>query len=87
MGLFFYSEPDHFPNERPVGFKRYAQVLERDWKRLFLVDLLTLGSLIPFGFGLGYAVLSSSILVLMRRSSALVCAKSSVPVTHREISL
>jgi hypothetical protein len=65
MGLFFHSEPDHFPNERPVGFKRYAQVLERDWKRLFLVDLLTLGSLIPFGFGLGYAVLSSSILVLI----------------------
>lgn len=65
MGLFFPSEPDRFPNERPTGFKRYAQVLERDWKRFFLVDLLTLASLIPFGFGLGYAVLSSSVLVLI----------------------
>lgn len=65
MGLFFPSDPDHFPNERPVGFKRYAQVLERDWKRFFLVDLLALASLIPFGFGMGYAVLSSSVLVLI----------------------
>ena len=65
MGIFFPDEPDYFPDQRPVGFKRYAQVLERDWKRFFLVDLLTLGSLIPFGLGMGYAVLSSSVLVLI----------------------
>lgn len=65
MGLFFPDEPDYFPDERPVGFKRYAQVLERDWKRFFLVDLLTLGSLIPFAAGVVYAVLTSSVLVLM----------------------
>lgn len=65
MGLFFPDEKNHFPDVRPVGFARYKQVLERDWKRFFLVDLLTLGSLIPFGFGLGYAVLSSSVLVLI----------------------
>lgn len=65
MGLFFPDEPNHFPNVRPVGFARYRQVLERDWKRFFLVDLLTLASLLPFGFGMGYAVLSSSVLVLI----------------------
>lgn len=65
MGLFFPDEPDYFPNQRPVGFKRYAQVLERDWKRFFLVDLLTLVTLIPFAAGVTVAVLTSSLLVLI----------------------
>lgn len=65
MGIFFPDEPNYFPNERPVGFKRYAQVLERDWKRFFLVDLLTLASLIPFAAGVVMAVLTSSLLVLI----------------------
>lgn len=65
MGLFFHEDPDRFPNMRRTGFPRYRQVLERDWKRFFLVDLLTLASLIPFGLGVGYAVLSSSVLVLI----------------------
>ncbi len=65
MGLFFPDEPNYFPEQRPVGFKRYAQVLERDWKRFFLVDLLTLASLIPFAAGVVVAVLTSSLLVLI----------------------
>lgn len=65
MGLFFPDEPNFFPEQRPVGFKRYAQVLERDWKRFFLVDLLTLLTLIPFAAGVVLAVLTSSVLVLI----------------------
>lgn len=65
MGIFFPDEPNYFPDQRPVGFKRYAQVLERDWKRFFLVDLLTLASLIPFVAGVVMAVLTSSLLVLI----------------------
>lgn len=65
MGLFFPDEPNYFPNERPVGFQRYAQVLERDWKRFFLVDLLTLVTLIPFAAGVCLAILTSSVLVLI----------------------
>lgn len=65
MGLFFPDEPNYFPDQRPVGFKRYAQVLERDWKRFFLVDLLTLASLIPFAAGVIVSVLTSSLLVLI----------------------
>ncbi len=65
MGMFFPDEPNYFPNIRPVGFPRYRQVLERDWKRFFCTNLLTLASLLPFALGVGYAVLSSSVLVLI----------------------
>ena len=65
MGIFFPSEPDYFPNERKTGFQRYAQVLERDWKRFFLVDLLTLATLIPFAAGVILAIATSSVLVLI----------------------
>ena len=65
MGIFFPDEPDHFPNQRPVGFKRYAQVLEANWKRFFLVDLLTLATLIPFAAAVILAVLTSSLVVLI----------------------
>lgn len=65
MGLFFPDDPYARSEGRPVGFARYKQVLERDWKRLFVVNLLTLVSLIPFGLGVAYAILSSSVLVLI----------------------
>ncbi len=65
MGMFFPDDPNYFPDIRPVGFPRYKQVLERDWKRLFLTGLLTMASLIPFGLDMGYAILSSSVLVLI----------------------
>lgn len=65
MGLFFPDEPNYFPDQRPVGFKRYAQVLERDWKRLIMGNLLTVGFLLPLALGVGYAVLSGSVLVLI----------------------
>lgn len=65
MGIFFPDEPDHFPDRRPTGFKRYAQVLERDWKRLMIVNFLTLCWVMPFVLGVGYAILSSSVLVLI----------------------
>lgn len=65
MGLFFPDDPNYFPEIRPVGFARYRQVLERDWKRLYLVGLMTLGWLIPFALGVAYALLSSSVLVLL----------------------
>lgn len=65
MGIFFPSDPDHFPNARKAGFPRYTQVLERDWKRFFLVDLLTLATLIPFAVGVTISVLTSSLLILI----------------------
>ncbi|HIQ77277.1 MAG TPA: hypothetical protein IAB79_07525 [Candidatus Faecousia excrementipullorum] len=65
MGMFLHDEPDYFPDIRPVGFPRYRQILERDWKRFLLTNMLTLISLLPLGVGVGYAVLSSSVLVLI----------------------
>ncbi len=65
MGMFFPDEPNRFPEIRPTGFSRYKQLLERDWKQFFLTNLLTLAFLLPFGLGMGYAVLSSSVLVLI----------------------
>lgn len=65
MGIFFHEDPDFTPGLRKRGFARYRQVLEREWKRFFLVNLLTLASLIPFGLGVTYAVLSQSVLVLI----------------------
>lgn len=65
MGIFFPSDPDYFPDRRKVGFARYAQVLERDWKRFLLGNFLTLLFFIPLIVGVGCAVLYSSILVLI----------------------
>lgn len=65
MGIFFPDDPDYFPNQRPTGLKRYQQVLERDWKRLIMVNLITMFWLLPLMLGVGYAVLSSSVLVLI----------------------
>lgn len=65
MGMFFPDDPDYFPEVRPRGLARYKQVLEREWKRFFFVDLLTLAYWIPYGLGVGYALLSSSVVVLI----------------------
>ena len=65
MGLFFPSDDEKLPPGRKKGFNRYTQLLGRDFKQLFLMDLLTLASFIPFGLGVGYAVLSQSVLVLI----------------------
>ena len=65
MGMFFPSDDDKLPPGRRKGFNRYKQLLGRDFKQLFLMDLLTLASFIPYGLGVGYAVLSRSVLVLI----------------------
>lgn len=46
------------------GFERYRAVLEERWSQWFLVGLLTLLGLAPFGFGLLLAITSESVLVL-----------------------
>ncbi len=68
MGLFFPSDPDHFPEVRKTGFPRYTEVLERDWKRFICGNFLTLLFFFPLVLGVGYAVLSSSVLVLIPAS-------------------
>lgn len=60
-----FADDEKTPGRKPYGFLRYRQVLERDWKTFFLVDLLTLAGFIPFGVITTYAVLSTSVLVLL----------------------
>lgn len=65
MGLFFPTDEDKLPPGRRKGFERYKQVLGRDFKQFYLVNLITLACFIPFGLGVSYAVLSESVLVLL----------------------
>lgn len=64
MGLFSIND---LPGTglRQKGFRRYRELLERDFKRFLTVNLLTLLGLLPFTFGVLFAILSSSILVLL----------------------
>ena len=65
MGLFFPMDDEHLPPGRRKGFARYREILGRDFKQFYLTNLLALASFIPLGLGVGYAVLSSSVLVLI----------------------
>ena len=64
MGLFFPSDPI-VHGQRAKGLPRYQELLERDWKSFLFADFVTLGLCIPYGLGVGYALLSSSLLVLI----------------------
>lgn len=66
MGLFFPMEGERREDDsRRVGFARYRQVLERDWKELLLLDFPVLGTFLPFLFFVSFAVLNKSVLVLI----------------------
>ena len=64
MVLFFPSDPI-VHGQRAKGLPRYQELLERDWKSFLFADFVTLGLCIPYGLGVGYALLSSSLLVLL----------------------
>lgn len=59
------GEPQRDARGRLVGIDRYQDVLGRNWKRFFLTGLLTLLGCLPLALGVGYAILSSSLLVLL----------------------
>lgn len=65
MGLFFHPNQAAPSGLRLTGFARYTEVLERNFKKLFLTGLMTLLFFLPFGIGAAYAVLSSSLLVML----------------------
>ena len=59
------SEPRRDARGRLVGIDRYQDVLGRCWKRFFLTGLVTLLGCLPLALGTGYAILSSSLLILL----------------------
>ena len=68
MNLFRpYSmgEPRRDERGRLVGIDRYQDVLGRNWKRFFLTGLMTILGCLPLTVGVAYAILSSSVLVLL----------------------
>lgn len=65
MALLFSNQPMNATGERLQGFPRYRELIGRDLKRFLTVNLLTLIGFAPLFFGVGYAILSSSILVLI----------------------
>ena len=65
MALFSFDQQLNGTGERLSGYARFRELLGRDFKRFFLVNLLTLTGFLPFFLGVLYALLSSSILVLI----------------------
>lgn len=65
MGLFFADDEKHIEGVRAVGFPRYRQLLEHNFKEFFLVGFIALALMIPYGLGMAYALLSKSILVML----------------------
>lgn len=65
MALFSYNHLPEGTGQRLTGFKRYQELLSRDFKRFFAVNLLTLTGFFPFAFGVLFAILSSSVLILI----------------------
>ena len=65
MGLFFPEEKEYDLPVRKVGFARYREVLEANWKGFFMVGFLTLLFFIPFAGGMVYAILSKSALIAL----------------------
>lgn len=65
MALFSRNFSKHGDGHRLTGSARYAELLDRDFKRLVLVNLLTLLGFLPFFGGVLFAILSSSMLLLL----------------------
>lgn len=65
MGLFVREDPDYNPDVRQVGLNRYKQLLSWHASSWIKLNLLTLAGAVPLMLGIGYAILSSSILMLI----------------------
>ena len=65
MALFSKIGAGGGNGRRLTGMARFTELLDRDFKRYFLGNLLTLVCFLPFGIGVLYSILSSSILVLI----------------------
>lgn len=65
MTFSFHPNSYSSNGKRLTGFPRYTEVLERNIKNFLLTNLLTLAAFLPFGMGIVFAILSSSVLVLI----------------------
>lgn len=63
--MFVHEDPRYDPEVRQVGFERYKQLLSRHAGSWIKLNLLTVLGALPLAAGIGFAILSSSILVLI----------------------
>ncbi len=70
MALFFPEDPSYDLSVRQTGFYRYRQLLSLYGGGWWKAGLLTLAGGLPLAAGIGYAILSSSLLVLLPASLA-----------------
>lgn len=68
MGLFIPDDPAYDESARMTGFYRYRQLLSFNTASYMKTNLLTILGAMPLALGVGYAVLSTSILVLIPAS-------------------
>ena len=65
MGLFVSEDKNYDETRRQVGFNRYKQLMGRHFGDWFKLNALTILGLLPLTAGIGLAIASSSILVLI----------------------
>lgn len=65
MASLFHYDTSAGTGRRLTGFSRYTELLGRDFKHFFLVNVLTLFGFLPFALGAALSILSSSILILI----------------------
>jgi len=65
MGLLFREDSYYDENKRQTGFNRYRQLLSIRFGQWWKVNLLTLAGFLPLAAGIFFAVVSSSLLVLL----------------------
>ncbi|KIR02210.1 hypothetical protein P261_01024 [Lachnospiraceae bacterium TWA4] len=68
MGLFFNYETSASIGKRATGFARYRELLERDFSKFLVINLLTLVGFLPFAFGVFSSIIFSSSLLLIPAS-------------------
>ncbi len=65
MGLFVHEDSYYDPDVRQMGFNRYKQLLSWHAFSWIKLNLLTVLGALPLAVGIGSAILSSSVLVLI----------------------
>ncbi len=68
MGLFIPEDHSYDVSVRQTGFKRYKQLLSLHFGNWWKINLITLAGFMPLAFGILYALLASSTLILLPAS-------------------
>lgn len=65
MGLFTHEDPGYDVSVRQTGFNRYKQLLSIHAGHWMCLNLATVAGALPLAVGIGWSILSSSLLLLL----------------------